>query len=144
MTTICPTEQLLEAARVAGREPRDRDRGGGRLLDPAREPAETLPQCFFHLRHPPPRRKDLTPELMARDPWPFSTHARCVAIGGLRLDYFYNHAVRADQHQALANPARFLRGMRKTCGGAHPSTPMTTPSLFLTRHKRLIARWPRQ
>lgn len=99
-------EEMLQQARAAG---------VGRVIAIAAAPdslervrvlSENFPQVFFTSGVHPHDSKDFNPEIFATIQR-LATHPRCVAIGELGLDYFYEHSDHATQHKALEAQLNF-------------------------------------
>jgi TatD DNase family protein len=100
------TEELLAAAERAGVDRVIAIAAAADSLDRVREIAEKFPQVFFTSGIHPHDSSDFTPEIFARIKG-LAAHPRCVAIGELGLDYYYEHSTHQLQFQALEAQLQF-------------------------------------
>lgn len=94
------TEELLAAAALAGVTRVIAIAASGGSLEPVRDLAERFPNVFFTSGIHPHDAKDFTPEIFLRVK-ELTRHPRCVAVGELGLDYFYENSARQIQFHAL-------------------------------------------
>ncbi len=106
------TEQLLANAASAGVTRVIAIAAAADSLERVRELAEKFPQVFFTSGIHPHDSKDFTPEIFARIQ-ALAQHPKCVAIGELGLDYFYEHSTHALQFAAIESQMQFSAELGK-------------------------------
>lgn len=94
------TEELLAAAGAAGVKRVIAIAAAADSLERVRDLAERFPNVFFTSGIHPHDSKDFTPEIFARVK-ELSKHPRCVAVGELGLDYYYENSSQQLQFQAI-------------------------------------------
>ena len=94
------TEELLKNAAAAGVDSVIAIAAAAGSLDRVRELAERFPRVYFSSGIHPHDSGDFTPEIFARIKG-LAAHPKCVAIGELGLDYYYEHATHQLQFQAI-------------------------------------------
>lgn len=100
------TEQLLANAKAAGVERVIAIAAAAESLERVRDLAEKFPQVYFSSGIHPHDAKDFTPEIFARVQ-ALAAHPRCVAIGELGLDFYYDHSSPEIQFRALEEQMLF-------------------------------------
>ena len=100
------TEELLELARAVGVERVIAIAAAADSLDRVREISEKFPNVFFSSGIHPHDSKDFTPEIFTRIRG-LAQHPRCVAVGELGLDYYYELSNQQLQFQALEAQLNF-------------------------------------
>ncbi|HEY8279074.1 MAG TPA: TatD family hydrolase [Bdellovibrionota bacterium] len=100
------TEELLAAAKAAGVQRVIAIAAAPDSLERVRELAEKFPQVYFTSGVHPHDSKDFT-EAIFSSIKSLSAHPKCVAVGELGLDYFYDHSDHETQHKALEAQLRF-------------------------------------
>ena len=94
------TEALIEEARLAGVTQIIAIAAALESLDKVAALADRFPNVYFTTGVHPHDVKDFNPEVLAKMR-KFIAHPKCVAIGELGLDFFYEHSDRAIQFEAL-------------------------------------------
>lgn len=94
------TEALLAEAKLAGVERVIAIAAAAESLDRVRVLAEKFPNIYFSSGIHPHDSKDFNPEIFARI-CELSKHPRCIAIGELGLDFYYENSSPELQFQAL-------------------------------------------
>lgn len=100
------TEELLKTAAEAGVKSVIAIAAAAESLERVRDLAEKFPQVFFTSGIHPHDSTDFTPEIFSRIR-ELAKHQKCVAIGELGLDYFYQHSNQQLQFQALEAQLKF-------------------------------------
>jgi TatD DNase family protein len=100
------TDELLAAAAGAGVKAVVAIAAAVDSLERVRDLAERYPQVFFSSGIHPHDSADFTPEIFARIK-ALAAHPKCVAVGELGLDYFYEHSTKPLQFQALEAQLEF-------------------------------------
>lgn len=100
------TEELLSNAAAAGVKAVIAIAAAAGSLDRVRELAEKYPQVFFSSGIHPHDSGDFTPEIFARIRQ-LAQHPKCVAVGELGLDFYYDNASRQLQFQAIEAQLQF-------------------------------------
>jgi TatD DNase family protein len=100
------TEDLLKNAADAGVKAVIAIAAAADSLDRVRELAEKFPQVFFSSGIHPHDSGDFGPEIFAQIKQ-LAQHPKCVAVGELGLDYYYDHATHQLQFQALEAQLQF-------------------------------------
>jgi TatD DNase family protein len=98
--------ELLALARAVGVNRVIAIAAAANSLDRVRELAEEFPNVYFSSGIHPHDSKDFTPEIFARIK-ELAKHPRCVAIGELGLDYFYELSDKPLQFEALKTQLDF-------------------------------------
>ncbi len=137
------TEELLAQAKAAGVERVIAIAAAADSLERVRELAEKFPQVYFTSGVHPHDSKDFTPEIFAAIRR-LAAHPKCVAVGELGLDYFYDHSDPATQHQALEEQLNFSAEIGKPVV-VHTRDADEDTVRFLTIHsKAFLARHPQR
>lgn len=135
------TEELLAAARTAGVERVIAIAAAAGSLERVRELAERFPNVYFTSGIHPHDSKDFTPDIFA-EVRRLSAHPRCVAVGELGLDYFYDLSSHAVQHEALERQLGFSAEIGKPVV-VHTRDADDDTLRFLGAHSRaFLARHP--
>ena len=100
------TDQLLDQAKAAGVSNVIAIAANAGSLEPVRDLAEKYPQVYFTSGIHPHDSKDFDLDIFARIKL-LSQHKKCVAIGELGLDYFYETSAPEAQHPALETQLAF-------------------------------------
>jgi TatD DNase family protein len=128
------TEEMLAQAKAAGVERVIAIAAAPNSLEPVRVLAEKFSNVFFTSGVHPHEAKDFTPEIFASIKR-LAAHPRCVAIGELGLDYFYDHSDPATQHKALEEQLQFSAEIGKPVV-VHTRDADDDTIRFLTNHSR--------
>lgn len=99
-------EQLLAAASALGVNTVIAIAAAPESLDRVRDLAEKFPQVYFTSGIHPHDSSGFTPEIFAQIKQ-FAQHPKCVAIGELGLDFFYDHSSPEVQFKALETQLNF-------------------------------------
>lgn len=135
------TEELLANARLAGVKRVIAIAAAADSLDRVRDLSEKFPQVFFTSGIHPHDSKDFTPEIFAKVRV-LAQHPRCVAVGELGLDYFYDLSDRQVQVQALEAQLQFSAEIGKPVV-VHTREADQDTIKFLTQHsKDFLAKHP--
>ncbi|MGZ3738560.1 MAG: TatD family hydrolase [Bdellovibrionota bacterium] len=135
------TEEMLAAAKALGVERVIAIAASAESLERVRELSEKFPQVFFTSGVHPHDSKDFTPEIFASIKR-LAKHPRCVAVGELGLDYFYDLSEKATQHIALEQQLQFSAEIGKPVV-VHTRDADDDTIRFLTVHSReFLARHP--
>lgn len=135
------TEELLSNARLAGVKRVIAIAAAADSLDRVRDLSEKFPQVFFTSGIHPHDSKDFTPEIFAKVRT-LAQHPRCVAVGELGLDYFYDLSDRQVQVQALEAQLQFSAEIGKPVV-VHTREADQDTITFLTQHsQQFLARHP--
>jgi len=128
------TEEMLAQARAAGVDRVISIAAAPDSLERVRELSEKFANVFFTSGVHPHEAKDFTPEIFATVQR-LARHPRCVAVGELGLDYFYDHSDAATQHRALEQQLRFSAELGKPVV-VHTRDADDDTIRFLTEHSR--------
>jgi TatD DNase family protein len=102
----CSTEELLAQAKASGVGRVIAIAAAAGSLEKVRDLAEKFPQVWFTSGIHPHDSKDFSPEILEKIRL-LAAHPRCVAIGELGLDYFYDLSSHELQHSALETQLAF-------------------------------------
>lgn len=137
------TEELLAQAKASGVERVIAIAASADSLERVRDLAERFPQVHFTSGVHPHDSGDFTPEIFARIR-ELAKHPKCVAIGELGLDYYYEHSSPAVQHLALEAQLAFSAEIGKPVV-VHTREADADTLRFLEVHSREFrARHPQQ
>jgi TatD DNase family protein len=135
------TEEMLAKAKALGVDRVIAIAAAAESLDRVRDLAEKFSQVFFTSGVHPHDSKDFTPEIFARIK-ELAPHPRCVAIGELGLDYFYDLSEKTTQHSALEQQLAYSAELGKPVV-VHSRDADDDTIRFLTVHSReFLARHP--
>lgn len=135
------TEEMLARAKAAGVERVIAIAASAESLERVRALSEKFPNVFFTSGVHPHDSKDFTPEIFG-SVQRLAKHPRCVAVGELGLDYFYDHSDPATQHKALQQQLAFSAELGKPVV-VHTRDADDDTVRFLTDHSRaFLARHP--
>ncbi|MGE3260512.1 MAG: TatD family hydrolase [Bacteriovoracia bacterium] len=128
------TEQLLANADLAGVKRVIAIAAAADSLERTRDLAERFSNVFFTSGIHPHDSKDFTPEIFSRIR-ALAAHPKCVAVGELGLDYFYEHSTHETQFSALEQQLRFSAEIGKPVV-VHTREADADTVRFLTEHSR--------
>lgn len=139
------TEKLLANADQAGVKRVIAIAAAADSLERTRDLAEKFPNVFFTSGIHPHDSKDFTPEIFARIR-ALAQHPKCLAVGELGLDYYYEHSTHETQFAALEQQLQFSAEIGKPVV-VHTREADADTVKFLTAHsaefkKRHPARAP--
>jgi TatD DNase family protein len=128
------TEELLALAKAAGVERVIAIAAAPESLERVRDLSEKFANVYFTSGVHPHDAKDFTPKIFARVK-SLSVHPRCVAIGELGLDYYYDHSEPTVQHRALEEQLAYSAELGKPVV-VHTRDADDDTIRFLTAHAR--------
>lgn len=135
------TEELLNNARLSGVKRVIAIAAAADSLDRVKEIAEKFPQVFFTAGIHPHDSKDFTKEIFNKVQ-ENSKHPKCVAIGELGLDYFYDLSDRKVQADALEVQLDFSAKIGKPVVVHTRDADEDTLKILTAHSKKFLANFP--
>lgn len=132
------TEQLLANAAQVGVNRVIAIAAAAESLERTRDLADRFPNVYFTSGIHPHDSKDFSPEIFALIRQ-LAKHPKCVAVGELGLDYFYEHSTHATQFTALEQQLAFSAEIGKPVV-VHTREADADTVRFLTEHAQTFRR----